>query len=419
MKDLSKRVVASIRIRLHSEAFVSSSRTEPRRFTRKRKISFRQCMVLILDRLTRSLKQELREMFEGEGLGDAPTEQAFSKARQGIKPEAFEELFKIERDEIEQSGNIRRYQGYRVFGIDGSDTILPSSAELWAAYPDLGKEKNRCPHARASLLCELLDGYVLDARLVERSMSERKLAQAHLDALEGVLNERDIILLDRGYPSWALIARFSRVSGPQYVMRVPRGFSPQIDRDARMDFPVTFEHEGEAYTARIVRVTLPTGECETLITSLRAEQFEREAFLALYALRWGVETAYDRIKNQLCLEKFSGRSAISIQQEFYGAMFLLNYAAILATEATVEIEKEQAGKTLTYTYRANFNLIVADLKRHLPDLLLAKSSRAMNKILKQLKRRAKEKPCPVRPGRSFPRPDPSHKMRLAPRRTGL
>lgn len=358
-------------------------------------------------------------MFEDQDLGEAPTEQAFSKARQFIKPEAFEELFRIERDEIVQSGKIRRYRGYRLFGHDGSDIILPSSEQLWTAYPNLGKEDNRFPHARISLLCELYDGYVMDARLEERSRSERDLAEMHLDALEGLLNERDIVLFDRGYPSRAMIARLSRAGGPHYVMRVSTSFLPQIDRNPETDCSVTLKYQGKAYRVRIVRVTLPTGERETLITSLSAEQFEADAFLALYAMRWGVETAFNRIKNQLGLEKFSGRCKDSVKQEFFGTMFLLNYAAILAAEATQEIAEEQAGKALTYPYRANFSLIVADLKRHLPDLLFAKSSRAMNKVLNQIKRRAKEKPCPVRPGRSFPRPQPSHRTSPAFTRSRL
>jgi hypothetical protein len=357
-------------------------------------------------------------MFGGKDEG-TPTEQAFSKARQGIDPAAFERLFEITRDNIEQSGKVRRYKGYRVFGMDGSELAVPSSAALWGAYPALGKEKRDRPRARASLLCEVFDGYVLDAQLSDRSVSERKLAVAHLDALSGVLNEMDIVLLDRGYPSRGLIAWMSREGGPQFVMRVPRNFSPLIDRNRGADFWITLEYEGVEYRVRVVRVTLPTGECETLITSLGEDQFEREAFLELYALRWGVETAYDRVKNGLALEKFSGRTTISIRQEFYGAMFLLNYAAMLAAVATEEIAKKQAGKSLAYAYRANFNLIVADLKGHLSDLLLAKSSRSSRKILNQVLRRAMDKPCPIRPGRSFPRTNPSHKARTAHSRTGL
>jgi hypothetical protein len=42
----------------------------------------------------------------------------------------------------------------------------------------------------------------------------------------------------------------------------------------------------------------------------------REEFGTLYALRWGEETYFDRLKNVMGIELFSGLSEESIHQDF-------------------------------------------------------------------------------------------------------
>jgi hypothetical protein len=42
----------------------------------------------------------------------------------------------------------------------------------------------------------------------------------------------------------------------------------------------------------------------------------------VYGWREGGETYYDRLKNIFEVERFSGRSVLSIEQDFYGVIFL-------------------------------------------------------------------------------------------------
>lgn len=404
---------------LESESFMQENRYEETQFTRKRKLGFANCVVLILLRLTKSVQVELMRYFEKLGSGvEAPTEQAFSKARQQIRPEAFEQLFELTRDTLVKRRGLRKYKGYRVFGIDGSDTVLPNSNELWTAFPDLGKEQHRVPHGRMSVMYELLDGYAIDGYLVSRDVGERELAMWHVEACEEMLTARDIVMFDRGYPQHLLIRWLNRKKA-KFVMRVASSFSAAIDQCTSDDMDITLGHEGERYTVRVVRVTLDTGEVETLITNLSRKAFKREEFLALYALRWGAEKGYDRVKNKLSLEKFSGKTLISVRQEFYGMLFVLNYATMIWAEGNETLAQQRAHKHNLHDYIVNYNVLVHELKDKLPALLNARSQRTRNDILALIKHNATKHPCPVRPDRHPPRPEPSHRRAPSLSRSAL
>jgi hypothetical protein len=68
---------------------------------------------------------------------------------------------------------------------------------------------------------------------------------------------------------------------------------------------------------RLVRVELDS-EVEVLITNLLDnERYPARGFKALYHLRWGVEENYKRLKMWVELENFTGKSVLSVKQDFY------------------------------------------------------------------------------------------------------
>jgi hypothetical protein len=50
------------------------------------------------------------------------------------------------------------------------------------------------------------------------------------------------------------------------------------------------------------------------------EAYEVDLFKKLYYLRWGIEENYKRLKQWVEIENFSGKSVLSIQQDFYAKM---------------------------------------------------------------------------------------------------
>ena len=85
---------------------------------------------------------------------------------------------------------------------------------------------------------------------------------------------------------------------------------------------------------RLIRVPLPTCEVEVLMTSLLdAEDVPTEAFAELYHLRWAQEESYKRFKCRVEVENWSGKSALSIFQDFHAKVLALNLTAVLASTA--------------------------------------------------------------------------------------
>jgi len=79
-----------------------------------------------------------------------------------------------------------------------------------------------------------------------------------------------------------------------------------------------------------VRVDLPGG-VEVLITNLMdSDKYDAGLFKSLYHLRWGIEENYKRLKQWVEIENFSGKSALSVQQDFYAKIVASNLTALMA-----------------------------------------------------------------------------------------
>jgi len=89
---------------------------------------------------------------------------------------------------------------------------------------------------------------------------------------------------------------------------------------------------------RFVQVILDNGTVEVLCTNITDnERLKTSEFKELYALRWGIETYFDLIKNRLSLENFTGQSALAVKQDFFATIFLTNKDIHKSTIATNSI----------------------------------------------------------------------------------
>ena len=74
-----------------------------------------------------------------------------------------------------------------------------------------------------------------------------------------------------------------------------------------------YANKEQKLTIRIINIELPTGEIETLATNLFDKSMTIDDFKEIYNKRWTVETNYDKLKNKLETENFSGRRKIIIE----------------------------------------------------------------------------------------------------------
>jgi len=146
---------------------------------------------------------------------------------------------------------------------------------------------------------------------------------------------------------------------------------------------------------------LPSGEIETLLTNLF--EISTEELPELYAKRWGIETAYGRLKNIVCLENFSGRTENAIMQDFWASIVLMISIAVFQKEANEKIGKEQCKKENKHQYQ----VAVGDLAVTLRDEFIFEVLRD-NKLLSMARieiivATLAYSKSPIRPKRQFSR----------------
>jgi hypothetical protein len=248
--------------------------------------------------------------------------------------------------------------------IDGSKIALPTDKKLREHFGALGKNKT-APTAQGSILYDVLNNIIIDASIEPMATDERTVAIKHLEKLGRIApNGKNLIIFDRGYPSFELIELLERF-GFKYVMRVKRKFNCDIDAQNKSDGYVWIKQNDKRIHVRVIKFMLDSGEEEVLITNITDKRFGKNAFETLYFMRWPVEIKYDVVKNKLQLENFNTRTVDGIKQDFFATMLLSNFVAAAEIDVKEEIEEQREDKNNKYRYKANTNEIVGVLKDRL------------------------------------------------------
>jgi hypothetical protein len=214
---------------------------------------------------------------------------------------------------------------------------------------------------------------------------------------------KELIVFDRGYPSQELMRVLSE-RGIGFVMRVRQKFNLEIDGLSMGEHRIKVEvGGGEMRAVRVIKFRLPSGESETLISSLLGGKYTVKEFKALYFKRAAVETKYDEIKKKLEVENFSGRLVDNIRQDFYAAMTIDNIATELYWEAQEEVEKGQREKENKWEYQVNVNHEIGVLKDRLILTLLEDDGGKRGKMIDEITELLQRRIIPIRPNRSLPR----------------
>jgi len=369
-------------------------------FVRNRKMSFPDAISFLFDMRKTTLQTRLNLFFSEVKGGEPISQQAFSKLRMNFNHSPFETMVR-EQVKREYSGQyeLPLWHGFHVCGIDGSSLQLPRVDNLRKEFGVRGRG-GTCPCAGVSILFDVLHGWALDPIIARADMNEREECESHIGFLCGELPhiaQKSVILLDRGYPSLPLLKKLQE-SGLKYLARCNSQFLSEINNAPMGDSTVILSN---GQVVRVYKFTLPSGEIETLVTNL----FELPESLLpeLYALRWGVEVAYFRLKQQICIEKFSGKTPNSIRQDFWVSFVLLNAVAVFQAEADLAVEKRQKENPGKHVSRARTSDLIVTLRDRFVFAVLcgvpAIAEAEMEDIIRTMARTV----SPVRPNRSFER----------------
>lgn len=299
----------------------------------------------MLNMLRKSLSLEIDNFWSFLGLTKSQkfTKSAFVQARMKIKPKVFKHLSKTLIDQFYTDNDtaIKKWKGLRILAVDGSRLTLPITKELKQLYGETKNQSNTgVIQARCSLLYDVENKFVLDGKLAPLKEGERELALSHLS----LCGKGDLLIYDRGYPSYDFIHQHI-TKKLDYLIRVKISFSQltiDFEKSKKKTQIVSMfpgkntkisdkEYDRDtSINLRLVRVNLPKGKVEILMTSLiDTDTYPNSCFRQLYQKRWDVETFYDELKNKLKVEHFSGYSNQSILQDFYTALFIVMFKHLL------------------------------------------------------------------------------------------
>lgn len=310
----------------------------------------------------RSLQRELdtffKEVTQSEFDIREVTKGALSQARSQLNPNAFKEMNENVCQTFYEQAPYLLWKKHRLLAVDGTRLLLPRHKTIIEEFGECGFGPNadsKRSLALASMLYDVLNLVTIDAQIAPYDFSERDLLYRHLPNIK----KGDLLLLDRGYPSIALLYLLTAM-GVDFCVRMKEDWwltvkefseSGEKERIVQFNLPKKDRKLLEGYpgmienpiTCRLICVTLENGEKEILCTSLiDTEKYPYEDFPGLYHLRWNEEEGYKLLKARAEIECFTGKTAMAVKQDFYARVFAMSYCAILAFPIEEKVRQEYA-----------------------------------------------------------------------------
>lgn len=348
-------------------------------------------------------------MFENSDIfnDDFPSKQAFALAREKINISFFRDLFLFSK-KLSYQGDyrIKKWKGYRLVAVDGTAFRVPDSEEN---RKFIGVHENQHGGVAACKILAFHD--VLNkifVKIIPHPRAVAELVALHLNF--DSTSSDSVTIYDRHYCDSLLLDRHLKAGKPCVVrmktsgVKVVKKFLESGKKDDLVEFQIG---ERSYYSARdkyglknnharfskfrmrLIRVELKTGEIEVLATNLfDKNKFPHECFKNLYAKRWGVETAFDEIKNQMKMAMFSGYKSHTVVQDIWSVFIFYNIRGIFIKHAQKLLDKRKKSNLI------NRNFAVSVLKKFWSKIMLGDR---IGKLLKKMVNWIKNNHYRIRP----------------------
>jgi Transposase DDE domain len=370
--------------------------------------------------LRNSIQRELNDFFAKINNADFSiqevTKGAFSTARSKLKHTAFIELSNKSVTAFYQQAPHVRWGEFRVLACDGSTVLLPKSKSIAKDFPLTGFGRNAdCEKslAKISLVYDVFNQVTLNAKIDAFKVHETALFKQQLEEVEFMPN--DLILLDRGYPSVGLLNELLQ-RNIHFCVRLKDNWWKEVNKmleDGETDKIVKFSLPKKQlslaekfnttqtdFEVRIVVVALDNGNKEILCASLLCPiDTTPEDLKWLYHQRWTEEEAYKMLKTRIDVANFSGMTSLSVQQDFYAAIFTMNMCAILAHPIAEKIRTEK-NTTRKHQRKINRTNAISYISKSWVGIFI---KRKFKQCLENFDKMLINTTEVVRPNRNFPR----------------
>jgi len=386
--------------------FINDHRLKQTAFTRERSLSFQKVIFMKLDTIKQSNNTAIYNILKDVYDQQPVARQTFEEARNNISHTAFKEIFNDTVNNMLSVPDMNLFKGYRVIAIDGSTNALPKSKELKEVFGKSTPVEGEI-YCRISICADVLNEFIIEGEIAGFDVGERKLAQKHIEKINC---ENPLFLGDRGYWSPEIIRNICG-NGKKFLFRIASNGVSAVTKSEESDG--VFEYKGDIL--RFHKFKLKNGEIEYLVTNLDNNEITNSELEELYALRWGVETRYNELKNQVGLMRFSGKSELVVLQDFYASLTVMNYIASAIYDANKLVFDKRKDKSLKHKYKANKTSAINILKIRYLKAALESDPQKKNRLFKQLAEDIARTVVPIRPGRHFQRRIYTGKKRISNR----
>lgn len=393
-----------------------------RDFSRNRKISFEDLLLMLLTMEADCIKEELYRYF-GRST-NTPSKAAFYKQRKKLRDDALRLLLLSFNRKCKKN----LFKGkYSLVACDGSAAdIFRNPDDPDTFFEPNSKSTKGFNQIHINAFYSILDKKFID--LLVQPGRKRNEYSAFCQLVDrSQQQEPAIYICDRGYASYNDFAHVIE-NGQFFLIRCTDaktekllGFSLdgikeldcQVDRilsrsqskkkRLHPEFPERYRYVCSAVpmdyitkdspeyglSLRIIRIETAEGCFENLITNLTGPEFDPDDFRDLYHLRWNEETAFRDLKYPLCLKAFHSKKYEYIVQEVWARAILNNFCSEIAMN--VEIPE----KHTKHVYQVNYSEAIKICR----DYLRVRDETAVFNVEGLIAQNIE----PIRPGRTFAR----------------
>jgi len=317
-------------------------------------------------------------------------------------------------DQLAPSQGFLKGRALRV--VDGSSlTLLADTPENRKAYPAIQCQPGqpRFPMLRFVVLFSLASGAIQSAAQGSLAVSELAL----LAQLTSQLAKGDILIGDRGFGCYPLIAFLVHALGVDFIGRTTRSIDGRrrLKRLGRNDWLICWKKGKKAsawmepgqwqalpatLTLRAVKGSLHqrgfrVRRITVITTLLDAQAYPAKEILRAYLRRWRLEMCLDDLKTTLGMESLSNRSPEMAQQELFLRLIAHNLIRCTMAQAA-------AGHEVPLE-RISFKGSLDAVRQFSQAMAQAKSKRKRLGLWEELLRTLAADRVPERPGRREPR----------------
>ena len=393
--------------------------------TRNRKVPADMIIRFLIHKEGKSIRSEICEQMP-EGMEFQAS--AFCMQRYKIKPNAFNRVMTLFNQTIKPKNT---FNGYYIIACDGSDLNIPFMKDHPELIVKSKKGRDFC-QIHLNALYDCLNGVYWDAEMTTPNKKREPGALITMTERK-YYPEKSIIVCDRGYVSYKLMADFIE-KGQKFVIRskdinirssILKRFDlpdEELDQEvsvtltrsnkrynsdrkkyalvnSNIDFPQieTWSNDDYVISYRVVRIKLDDENFVTLVTNLSKEEIPFEYMKELYHLRWSQEQSFFNLKYRIGLKYFNSKKVDGILQEVYSKLIMFNVTSVITNSVDIPDMKaeeyEKNKKRVAHKTKANFAVAITNVHLFLKGTISEKG--LINRIKKFV--------IPIRPGRSFTR----------------